>query len=293
MYLPTIAIINFSSILDQDVQNAIRAINRQITEDFMSVWGYGRTLKLHAAPFDPLDLNNLGNERVNADSVIYLINESTLPGALGYHDLNASELPIGFVFTDFGDWTVTLSHEVLELILDPTANIFVPGPDPRDSNNWLLHTYEVCDAVESTSYNIDGIWVSNFLTSNYFSEGDALGTRNDFLGVGVKSFGVIPNSHLGVFNLETFEWEEISGNDIMGNEDTGNRILNGRRGNFSRVKAKRPCDKDLCKILHHYHEKPVKGCSGLKTLTGISRTNRYEQASKKWKILAGSYKKEK
>ena len=35
---------------------------------------------------------------------------------------------MGFVFTNLPDWTVTLSHEVLELIIDPTVNIFVPGP---------------------------------------------------------------------------------------------------------------------------------------------------------------------
>jgi hypothetical protein len=82
----------------------------------------------------------------------------------------------------------TLSHEVLELILDPTVNLFVPGPDPRNAANLVLHTYEACDAVERFSYTIDGIAVSDFLTPSYFTQGEALGTRNDFLGVGVPSF---------------------------------------------------------------------------------------------------------
>ena len=97
---------------------------------------------------------------------------------------------------DPNDWTVTLSHEVLELIVDSTVNLFAPGPDPRDANNLVLHTYEVCDAVERTTYLIDGIAVSNFLTPSYFTIGDAVGTRNDFLGVGVDSFGLTQNSHI-------------------------------------------------------------------------------------------------
>jgi hypothetical protein len=39
--------------------------------------------------------------------------------------MNASALPVAFVFTDLGDWTVTLSHEVLEMIVDSTLGYFL------------------------------------------------------------------------------------------------------------------------------------------------------------------------
>ena len=210
MQLPTIAIINFSDLDDQEVQNVIRSVNRQVTEDFLPFWGSGRISRLHAASFDPADEDSLSEEQVQADSVIYLINEGTVAGALGYHSLNANELPIGFVFVERGDWTITLSHEVLELIIDPTVNIFLPGPDPREPDNpnrWLFHSYEVCDAVERVSYRIDGVEVSNFVTPNYFSVGDAPGTRNDFLGTGVGSFDLLEGCHLGVINPNDFSFE--------------------------------------------------------------------------------------
>lgn len=47
------------------------------------------------------------------------------------------------------------------------------------------HAQEVCDAVERTSSEIDGLRVSNLVTPEYFRPNDALRTRNDFLGVGV------------------------------------------------------------------------------------------------------------
>src|SRR5262245_65146520 len=98
MSQPSIAVVNFSSILsDNDAQTAIRAVNRQIAEDFMPIWGTGRVLRLHASTYFPTDDTPPPNEAVNADSVLYLVDESTLPGALGYHDVNTGDMPFGFV----------------------------------------------------------------------------------------------------------------------------------------------------------------------------------------------------
>ncbi len=277
MTLPTIAIVNFSERSDQDVQDAIRAVNRQVTEDFMPIWGGARVLRLHAASFEPAHPDSLAEEPVQADSVIYLVNESTLAGALGFHDMNTRELAIGFVFVLAGDWTVTLSHEVLELIIDPSVNIFLPGPDPRDPSNpakWLLHSYEVCDAVERTTYTIDGIRMSNFVTPSYFREGDAPGTRNDFLGVGVPSFGVTQGSHLGVIDPATGNFETI-----FGRQAPSARAFARRVKAFDREKPKRPLDAPLDEVLCRHNEKPPKGCRGLHTLPGITRTSRYKAAA--------------
>ena len=273
MSLPTTAVVNFTSTLnDRAVQEAIRAVNRQVTEDFVPVWGYGRLLKLHAVDFVPADPDTLSPQKVPADSAMYLVDEASLPGALGFHDLNTRDVPVGFVFVlDPNDWTVTLSHEVLELILDPTVNIFVPGPDPRDPNNIVLHTYEACDAVERISYAIDGIAVSDFLTPAYFTIGDAPGTRNDFLGVGVPSFGVTPNSHIAFFNLSTGTFDTVFGHQAQGAAATRKQRA------YDHPKAKRPSDEHLQQVLNSYRAKrPRQNCSGLPDMPAITRTGRYQ-----------------
>ena len=215
MAFPTISVINFTrDLTDREVQEAIRAVNRQITEDFAPVWGAIWDLRLHASPFDLAELETVAEDPVQGEAVLYLVDESHLPGAAGYHAMNNAEKPYGFVFiTDPNEWTVTLSHEALELIIDPTVNVLVPGPDPRpgQSVSQVLHAYEVCDAVEHTSYEIDGIRVSNFITQNWFVSGEAAGTRNDFLGVGVGSFGATKESHLAFFDLNTSSWETFFG----------------------------------------------------------------------------------
>jgi hypothetical protein len=203
MNLPEIAIYNFSDKSDPEVQRAVRAVNRQVIEDFIPVWGAGYLCSLQTSVFTSSPGEAIAEEPVTADAAIYIVDESHLPGAAGYHFLNGREVPYGFVFTDAGQWTVTLSHEVLELIVDPNANAFVPGPDPRPGRTGtVLHTYEVCDAVERTTYLIDGVAVSNFVTKQYFVEGDGSGTRNDFLGTSVTSFGLLPGCHLGFFDLD-------------------------------------------------------------------------------------------
>jgi len=276
---PVISVINFSPKLkDRDVQDAIRAVNRQIAEDFMSIWGTGRTLVLHASNVDPTDPTTLIDEPVRGAAVVYLLDESTLPGALGYHDLNARDLPVGFVFVlNANDWTTTLSHEVLELILDPTVNILVPGPDPRDPNSVVLHAYEACDAVERASYDIDGIAVSDFLTPSYFTVGDAPGTRNDFLGVGVKSFGVTKQSHIAFFDLGVNDWVTV-----IGKQAAAEKIAAARAIMYEHPKAGRPGDDDLIEELRSYRKSlpaALKGdkTAGLRNLRGITRASRYRQ----------------
>ena len=277
MALPSISVINFASDLDaRDIQNAIRSVNRQILEDFTPIWGSARELRLHAPSFNPADPDVLVEDPVRGESVVYLVDEASLPGALGYHDLNTRDIPVGFVFiVNPRDWTVTLSHEVLEMIIDPTVNIFVPGPDPRPGPaNTVLHAYEVCDAVERSTYQIDGVRVSNFITPSYFTIGEAIGTRNDFLGVGVDSFGVTRDSHIAFYDLTTNTFVTVIG---QRSQSVSPMVKDPEW--FDHPKPERP-EKTLQSILGNYHVRPHQRVlqspeSGLVFLKGISRESRY------------------
>jgi len=125
-------------------------------------------------------------------------------------------IPYGFVFTQLSEeigenWTVTLSHEALELILDPEANLLVmgPHPDPSQNQRTVFHWYEACDAVQSQTYKIDDIEVSNFLLPLYFTESEEYSGRNDFLGRAFNnnqtlvSFNLSPGGYVGFYDIET------------------------------------------------------------------------------------------
>ena len=271
MSLPTISVVNFSAAAEDEVQRAVRAVNRQIVEDFLPIWGAGRTLRLYAPSFDAARTRHVAEEPIPGDGVLYLVNEASLAGALGYHDTNAAALPVGFVFVlDPNDWTVTLSHEALELIVDPNVNLLVPGPDPRKATRTVLHAYEVCDAVERTTYQIDGVTVSNFVTPAYFAAGNNKGTRNDFLGVGVSTFGVVPKSHMSFFDPRT--WRFVT---FTGEKPSKVKPLAERAHRCDHPKPQRPSEEKLRAVLEKHRAKSRSAGRAGARLRGITRAGRY------------------
>ncbi|HWC77945.1 MAG TPA: hypothetical protein VG778_10810, partial [Blastocatellia bacterium] len=186
-------------------------------EDFKRYWSFGAELRLEGRTGKKPQLETLSDMR--GDAVLYLWNNVDVEDALGYHDLNHRGIPFGVVFTQLAkdldeSWTSTLSHEALELIGDPEANLLVRGPHPDDRRANVFHWFEMCDAVQSEHYEIDGIQVSNFVLPLYFTASDEIGGRNDFLGRSydgetLKSFGVNPGGYVGFFNPATARSESF------------------------------------------------------------------------------------
>lgn len=215
-----ISIINHTNgqLSDEQVQGAIRAINRQIKEDFEPYWSLGATLRLEGKAGPKPKQQEAADMR--GDAIIYLWDKTNVANALGYHDRNNRGIPFGFVFTELSasleeSWTVTLSHEALELIADPEVNLLVAGPHPANSNLDVFHWYEMCDAVQAETYKIDDVEVSNFVLPLYFTGGEEVGGRNDFLGRShngktLRSFGVNPGGYVGFFDPQTGQHETFS-----------------------------------------------------------------------------------
>ena len=213
-----ISVINHTNgdIRDEDLQEAIRAINLQIERDFEPYWSLSATLRLEGKSsrkphkFHPLDMRG--------DAIIYIWNKSNVSEALGFHNRNFKGIPFGFVFTEICNdlnepWTVSLSHEALETIGDPEANLMVMGPHPdvTEKGRFVFHCYEMCDAVQNESYTIQGIDVSNFVLPLYFTSAEEFDGRNDFLGTKypkikgkksevLKSFGVNPGGYVWYYD---------------------------------------------------------------------------------------------
>ena len=182
-----ISVINHTDgeVPDDELQRVIRAINRQIKEDFEPYWSLGATLRLEGRSENAPSKLSLPDLR--GDAILYLWNTLSVDDALGYHDKNARGIPYGFVFTALSEqlnepWSVTLSHEALELIADPEVNLLVMGPHPADPDRTVFHWYEMSDAVQNETYQIDGVAVSNFVLPLYFTTNHEKGARNDFLG---------------------------------------------------------------------------------------------------------------
>jgi hypothetical protein len=201
-----ISVVNFSKVSDADVQSTIRAINQQISQDFEPYWFMGARLRLEGRASDkPMPQSP---EELRGDAIIYLWDQTDVPNALGYHEANNRGIPYGFIFMELAAklgeaWSVTLSHEALELIGDAYTNQFAAGPhpDPKQKGRIVFHWYEMCDAVQADTYQIDSIAVSDFVLPPYFAGGSQPGARNDFLGSGqLAPFGISPGGYVGFYD---------------------------------------------------------------------------------------------
>jgi hypothetical protein len=211
-----ISVINMSEggVTDAQLHNGIRAVNRQITYDFAPYWGFGAQLRLEGKAgrgdgFDQADMRG--------DAVLYIRRRVRRSQDDGFHASHFGGIPYGFVYLDVAEkldesWTVTLSHEALELVGDPELNLLVRGPHPT-ADREVFHWFEVCDAVQDERYTIDGIGVSNFVLPLYFTSTEERGGRNDFLGTRPKtgstpgrtlrSFSANPGGYITFFDPKT------------------------------------------------------------------------------------------
>jgi hypothetical protein len=225
MQASTIAVIKLADwIAEAEFQRAVCAINRQITQDFMPFWGCGKPAKIYGLAHPPESWCEANADIARADGIVYVVDRRGLERAVDHYRTRADTTPVRLAIADPAAWTAMLSHEVLELLVNPASSIYVRGPDPRVPGNagtWLWHAYETCDAVERTVYTIAGVAVSNFVTPHYFSLERGPDSMTDFLGTGVPAFSALPGCHVSAVNPKNRELEIIRPAPVTGHQEGG------------------------------------------------------------------------
>lgn len=223
-----ISVVNESSLVSNaDVAIMCAAIQIQLDLHFLPAWNLkGATVKFYA---DKAQIPGYS-------WVVSVLDNATTAGALGYHADETDGLVDAFVFaepvlsnggtimvydvTNPSQYTVsaTLSHEILEMVLDPYANGFSLGTQITQGN---LYAQEACDPVENDSYpvEVNGVQVacSNFIFPSWLN-GSATAPKN------------MPFDYLK--KLSTPYSMDSGGYIIVGSmnsegEITANRIFNG------------------------------------------------------------------
>lgn len=208
-----IALINQSSLKSIEIRPVVKAINLQLREDFKPVWCIAATIKQVRASTDI--------SKVDFDGFMYL-RDSPPESAdyAGYHDTLSDGRAVGYSFTDISealkeDWSVTLSHEVLEMVGNRNVNYFALGPHPKKPSKTVFHWLEMCDAVQGFQYKKgpDGVLVSDFVCPAFFTpEEDSSLTHFQNKKFKLKSLSAAPDGYLGFYDPETGEDSSIFGN---------------------------------------------------------------------------------
>lgn len=157
-----IAVIHKSETVSRaEVAQWVAACQIQLTRDFAPVWGYGAEVYLLPQ----------GERAPDSDWQMFIADHAEGEGYLGYHDRDSTGWPRGFVYVETtkangGKPSVTFSHEVLEMVLDPWLWAAAVTPNPK----MQAVSVEACDAVEADEYEINSIAVSNFVLPAWFDE---------------------------------------------------------------------------------------------------------------------------
>jgi hypothetical protein len=200
-----IVIKNQSAVLaDSQVRALIPALQIQLDRDLCPSWDVG--------PFH-LQFRARGDLIKKGERQFIFLDHTSDASALGYHDVTINGDAISYVgaketMDDGGEWTVTASHELLEMCV----NDHLDDSELDEAAN-RLYIKEVCDAVESDSlgYKIMGHLLSDFVLPGWFQPEVKHTAKLSFCGHVSKPYELAPGGYISFIDLArpSKGWQQI------------------------------------------------------------------------------------
>jgi hypothetical protein len=160
-----------SSVALTDLMSVAAALQKQVLRDFEPHWNVTATIDCFP-------------EMVNVPVGYWpvIIVDQIATGELGTHGQRDRQ-PIAMVQAK-SDWSLTASHEILEMLADPFASRLIAGDSITGDNLRMEYLMEVCDPCQDPAYGyrINGVLVSDFYTPQYFDASGTSGAQYDFVG---------------------------------------------------------------------------------------------------------------
>jgi hypothetical protein len=143
------------------------ALQKQVTRDFGPLWNIAANVSVFGRK-PPADY-----------WPITVVDELDEPGAAGYHD-DENGQPYSLVVANEG-LSISMSHELLEMLVDPFGSRMVAGWAQGQRVNYLVEACDPCEGDEC-AYSVNGIKVSDFVTPAYFGPVQVPGVRYCYSG---------------------------------------------------------------------------------------------------------------
>jgi hypothetical protein len=191
-----IAILNQSTVVaDADVATMTEAIASQVQFDAAPIWDRAPAAVVFYT--DPTAIPPGAHGIAIVDSI-----QDQPTGVLGLHTTDQAGQAWGVVAAQpelansgqvlTGDWSVssTLSHEVLEMFIDPNCNLWA------NNGQGSAYSLEVCDPVEAPTYTVSGVSVSNFVTPSWFDPLAPATAQFDKLGQVTAAFSILKGGYM-------------------------------------------------------------------------------------------------
>ena len=186
-----------NNVTFSDLTRASAALQKQAIRDLAPIWEVQATVDAFAA----LDDVPLGYWPI-------IIRDDIHVRAAGIHEDKDGQ-PFALVQADPG-WSLTTSHENLEMLVDPFGQRLVAGQSPKEGQGRVEFLVEVCDPSEDASfgYTVNGITVSDFYTPNYFDPVDNAAVRYSFTGAIKQPRQVLRGGYLSWHDPASDHWHQ-------------------------------------------------------------------------------------
>ncbi len=201
-----VSIINASDAVSNDqCRSLTEALQTQVSRDFAPVWRI--EAKLTFVP--------KGGKPAAGTWWLSILDNTDRAGVLGHHDLTPDGLPMGksFAGTDirYGyEWTVTASHELLEMLVNPDLNLTILAHTQTGGSK--LYAYEVCDPCEDDedAYSIGQIKVCDFVYPAYFQTfGSTQFDHQNKLAAPLPA--LLPAGYISTFDVAGMKgWQQVT-----------------------------------------------------------------------------------
>ena len=168
-----------------DVARVAAALQRQATRDFAPVWNQeGATVDSFPRPEDvPVGYWPM-----------FVVED--VKNAAGVH-LDDTGQP--FALIEISDsWSLTASHEMLEMLADPWGSRLIPGRSIKPDQGRVEFLVEVCDPSEAAKfgYTVNDILVSDFYTPHFFDPEHDPSVRYSFTGAIKQPRAILPGGYI-------------------------------------------------------------------------------------------------
>ena len=172
------------------------ALQKQAIRDLAPVWNIHSTVDAFA---------KLEDVPVGAWPIIIEENIDT-PGAAGVHEDKDGQ-PFALVTAEQG-WSLTASHELVEMLVDPFGRRLTDGQSPKPGQGRVQFLVEPCDPSEAVefAYVIDGVTISDFYTPKYFSTNFNPADRYSHTGAITRPRQVLRGGYLSWHDPVTDHW---------------------------------------------------------------------------------------
>jgi hypothetical protein len=169
-----------------DLTTAAAAIQKQVSRDVGPIWNINASVDAFAS----LEDVPLGYWHV-------LIDDTIPYDAQGIHLNEDNGQPFALIAYS-EDWSLTTSHESIEMLVDPSGNRTAAANSPDPSQGRVLILLEACDPSEAAKYGYtsNGVLVSDFYTPHFFDPVAARNVRYSFTGAITKPLEVLDGGYV-------------------------------------------------------------------------------------------------